>query len=77
MTKKKAALTSDLLIQKPDIVSGIPQRSLDDQRLKEMVGMNFTVSKEFRKDFKSWCLQNDLTMIEALEKALKLLKESS
>jgi hypothetical protein len=77
--KKKAVLTSDLLksTKSNNVSTGIAQRSITVDSDKEMVGMNFTVSKSFRKKFKGWCVDNDMTMIEALEEAFKLLQQKN
>jgi hypothetical protein len=42
----------------------------------EAVGLNFKVQPGFRRDFRLFCAQNDLSLVEALAQAFELLKRS-
>ena len=50
----------------------------DDKTSKSTtyVGLNFSVTPEFRKAFKTWCAMNDVTLVAALAEAFELLKAS-
>ncbi len=41
----------------------------------DYVGLRFSVSPEFRKEYKTFALDNDMTMVEVLQKSFELLKE--
>jgi hypothetical protein len=73
------------------VSEGIPQRG-EEERAGEstapaptpeaqnennpIVGLNVSVPKSFRKEFKTWCIANDMTMVEAIIKGFELLKKS-
>lgn len=70
---KKAAITANLLKkeEKAPVTSGLPQRG----ESTETVGLNFTVTKEFRNEYKAWCAQNGLKMVDVLERSFRLFQE--
>jgi hypothetical protein len=41
------------------------------------VDLNFKVSAEFRREFKTWAVSHDISQKETLEKAFALLKQHS
>ena len=53
-----------------------PSQDLTKKDIGQLVGLNFKVSSEFRKDFKGYALDHDLTMNELLKKCFSVYKES-
>jgi hypothetical protein len=77
MTKKKFVLTSDLVKVEPETIieqtltsltksnEQIPQKIIIE---KEQISLK--ISKETKKNFQMWCVQNSINMTEGLERAL-------
>jgi len=53
-----------------------PSQNLTKKDISQLVGLNFKVSAEFRKEFKGYALDYDLTMNELLKKCFSVYKES-
>lgn len=43
--------------------------NLDKAEMGKLVALNFTVSPDFRKAFKSYALDHDITMLELMKRA--------
>ena len=56
-----------------------PEKVSSNTRKKEAgkpVDLNFKVSAEFRREFKTWSVSHDLSQKQTLEKAFALLKKN-
>lgn len=51
-------------------------RNLKKPESGALVDLNFKVSPEFRREFKTFCASNDMKQKEALEQAFDILKKS-
>lgn len=49
--------------------------NLDKPAKGELVGMNLSVEKEFRKEYKTYAVDHDMSMAELLRKSFELYKE--
>lgn len=47
-----------------------------DNRLNELVSLNFKITERERRAFKVWCASKGLTQIEAFKRGFKLLKDT-
>ena len=83
MAKKPASLSDALM--PVDEQAAIPPRVMQPELPKAtktesqngsepFVGLNFKVRAGFRREFKTWCAQNDRPLVEALAEAFQLLK---
>ncbi len=51
------------------------KNNLEKPASTDYVGMRFSTTPEFRKEYKTFALDNDMTMIEVLQKSFELLKK--
>ena len=83
MAKKPASLSDALMPveEQAAIPPRVEKAELPKARIAEnqnssepFVGLNFKVRASFRREFKTWCAQNDMPLVEALAEAVGLLK---
>ena len=83
MAKKPASLSDALMpveeqaaipprVEKAELPKATKAESQNGS--EPFVGLNFKVRAGFRREFKTWCAQNDMPLVEALAEAFALLK---
>ncbi len=58
----------------PQLEEPTPQ-NLKKPSKSELVNMNLSVSAEFRREYKTYAADHDMTMTEILQKSFELFKE--
>ena len=51
------------------------KNNLSKASANDYVGMKFSVSPELRKEYKTFALDNDMTMVEVLQRSFEMIKE--
>lgn len=75
--KKKFNLTSEMISLEYTEHSNISEQKFrkKENTPSDKTKLTLSVPRDFVKKFKSWCVQNDITMSEALIAAFPLLRE--
>ena len=81
MQKKKFDLTSDVIDinledGRKDQLLSQSKRIKEDEGKGKSVLITISVDEELRKEYKTWCIKNDLKMNEAFLKGFNLLKRN-
>lgn len=75
MAKPKFSLTSDLVKVEPEPDSPVAQHIVSEPQkpvkvIEEKEQLNLKISRDLKKRFQVWCLHNEKSMTESLEKAI-------